>query len=103
MAMKPETCIVAVDVNPVRVTTTLLKLATLVGMKVTVTNAGVVPATVVANVMPNESKLAWVAGAGAAETWPANVVLGAAGKVVGRCGALSACDEKEGCSLVAGA
>jgi len=45
------------DVNPVRVTTTLLKLATLVGVKVTVTAAGVVPATAVANVTPNESKL----------------------------------------------
>ncbi len=85
MPMKPATTIAAVDVNPVRVTTTLLKLATLVGMKVTVTAAGVVPATAVANVMPNECnecKLAWVAGA--AETWPANVVPGVAGKVVGR-------------------
>ena len=57
MPMKPATAIVAVEVNPVRVTTTLLKLATLVGVKVTVTAAGVVPATAVANVTPNESKL----------------------------------------------
>ena len=57
MPAKPATAMVAVDVNPVRVTTTLLKLATLVGVKVTVTAAGVVPATAVANVTPNEIKL----------------------------------------------
>ncbi len=100
MPMKAVTCIVAVDVNPMRVTTTWLKLATLVGIKVTITAAGVVPATAVENVMANECKLAWAAGA--AETWPAKVVAGAAGKVVGRSAAVSACDENEGCSVEAG-
>jgi len=54
MPLKPETVMAVVDVNPVRVTTTLLKLATLVGVKVTVTAAGVVPATALANVTPKD-------------------------------------------------
>jgi len=61
MPLKPETVMAVVDVNPVRVTTTLLKLATLVGVKVTVTAAGVVPATALANVTPKESKLGVIA------------------------------------------
>jgi len=64
MPVKPPTAIVAgaaVDVNPVRVTTTLLKLATLVGVKVTVTAVGVVPATALANVTPKEPKLGVIA------------------------------------------
>jgi len=54
MPLKPETVMAVVDLNPVRVTTTLLKLATLVGVKVTVTAAGVVPAIALANVTPKD-------------------------------------------------
>jgi len=61
MPVKPETAIVVVDVNPVRVTTTLLKFATLVGVKVTVTGAGVVPATAFTIVTPKEPKLGVIA------------------------------------------
>jgi len=62
MPLKPETAIVAVDVNPVRVTTTLLKLATLVGVKVTVTAAGVVLANALANVTPKDLNDGVIAG-----------------------------------------
>jgi hypothetical protein len=62
MPVKPATTIVAVDVNPVRVTRTMLKLATLVGVRVTVTVAGVVPATAVANVTPSDLSDVVIAG-----------------------------------------